>query len=146
MLERSNELITQIAQSAFNAIPVDSWSYCTVEVKILNKLIELDASYFNLANKQQSFDPEQENGPDLSLLFKELRELTYAHSPNKGAWYHAALQGDSNGEFTIQYQYEKKPDFTYEPDKSKYIDDLKKFPREDSFVPQWLKEIVNKHL
>ncbi|SHE67415.1 immunity protein YezG family protein [Pedobacter caeni] len=144
MLERSNELITQIAQSAFNAIPVDSWNYFTVEVRILNKFIQLDASYVDSDHKLQSFDPEQEGGPDLSLLFKELREITYSMSPNQGAWYHAALQVDSEGEFNIQYEYETKPDFTYEPDNSKYIDDLKKFPREESLVPQWLKDIVNK--
>lgn len=144
MLERSNDLITQIAQSAFNAIPVATWNYFTVEVRILNKFIQLDAGYVDSDQKLQSFDPEHEGGPDLSLLFKELREITYSMSPNKGAWYQATLQVDSDGEFNIQYDYDKKPDFTYEPDSSKYIDDLEKFPREESLVPQWLKDIVNK--
>ena len=143
MLEKSNELINRIAQSAFNAIPVDNWNKFIVEVNILNKIIELDATYFDIENNAKSFDPEAEGGEDLSLLFKELREITYSMTPNQGAWYHAALTVDPNGEFDIQYEYEKKPAFTYEPDSSKYKDDLQKFPRNKELIPDWLEEIIN---
>ena len=79
----------------------------------------------------------------LDKIFKELRETTYDLAAGKGAWFHAAIKVDPNGKFNIQYEYEKKPNFTYEPDSSKYVDDLKRFPREESLVPQWLKELVN---
>ncbi|MEC4054537.1 hypothetical protein VSP10_17340, partial [Myroides odoratimimus] len=63
-------------------------------------------------------------------------------SSEQGAWFSASFVVNNEGDFNTHFHYDRKPKFTYEPSKEKYIDDIKKFPRQESLMPNWLKEIL----
>ncbi|MFA6059908.1 MAG: immunity protein YezG family protein [Taibaiella sp.] len=140
-MEKTNELIKEIIQGASDNITSDNWENFSINVHALNKMIAVKA-FYEEKGKIISFDPE-ENGNDIVMKIKSLREEFYKLSPNKGAWYTAYFTIDNSGKFSTQFDYDNKPEFKYTPDKEKFIDDLKTFPRDESSTPQWLKEIVN---
>ncbi len=96
---------------------------------------------------EMSFNPKYpgqvDRNNDLTFLFMDLRKYMYEVSPNKGAWYSCRIIVYPNGKFDTHFDYDNKPGFKYEPSKEKFEDDLKAFPREESLVPVWLKEIIS---
>jgi hypothetical protein len=139
-MESANKLIDEIIQSTCENIPSNSWENFSLTVYALNKMIQVQALYQEKGTTV-SFDPE-ENGIDVVMKIKSLREELYKLSPDKGAWYSAYFTVDSTGKFQTNFDYESKPDFSYTPDIKKFVDDLKTFPRDEALVPQWLREIV----
>ena len=140
-MEKTNELVREIIQSASDNVPSNSWENFSITVHALNKMIAVKA-FYEKEGKIISFDPE-ENGNDITMKIKSLREQMYILSPDKGAWYSAYFTLDNTGKFQINFDYDNKPEFKYTPGKEKFIDDLKTFPRDESSTPQWLMEIVN---
>ncbi|MCL1672315.1 immunity protein YezG family protein [Elizabethkingia ursingii] len=98
-------------------------------------------AFYEAEGKSISFDPE-ENGNDITMKIKTLREEMYKASPNKGAWYMAMFTVMNNGHFDSSFDYDNKPEFKYEPSKDKFLDDLNVFPRQEKLIHEWLKEIV----
>jgi hypothetical protein len=139
-MEKTNELLEEIIQGACDNIPVESWDSFSITVQALNKMIGMIA-FYEVGGKMLTFDPE-ENGRDITMKIKSLREQMYDLSPGKGAWYTAHFTVDNTGKFQTHFDYDNEPEFTYTPSKEKFIDDLKTFPREERLIPQWLSEIV----
>lgn len=134
-------LLQEICENTINNIPTSDWENISLTIYALNKMISFVAIYEE-NGEFTSFDPEG-NGNDITLLIKKLREKMCKASPNKGAWYTAYITILKNGNFQTSFDYENKPEFKYEPSKDKFEDDLNTFPREESLVPIWLKEILN---
>ncbi|TNG99802.1 hypothetical protein FHQ26_12180 [Testudinibacter sp. TR-2022] len=118
----------------------------TLNAFVINKMVEITA-FYTTEEQHNYFNPKNQGqvtrDEDLTFLFKDLREEMYSMSSDKGAWFTAYFTVKNNGQFQTHFEYEEKPEFTYAPSKEKYIDDLNKFPREKSLIPQWLKNIVN---
>lgn len=140
-MNSTENLLQEICQKTINNIPSPSWENASLNVCALNKMITIVA-FYEEKGSFYSFDPEG-NGEDITLKIKQLREEMYKSSPNKGAWYTAYITILNNGQFQTSFDYENKPEFKYEPSNDKYEDDLKTFPREETLVPIWLKEIIN---
>ena len=140
-MDKIEEGLNVILSSVIGNIPSADWENASLNVCALNKIISMRSFYEETGNFI-SFDPE-ENGVDVTMRLKKLREDMYAMSPNKGAWYTAMFTVNSNGKFDSVFDYNNKPDFKYEPGDDKYIDDLEVFPREDNLIPDWLKEICD---
>nr|WP_326480831.1 immunity protein YezG family protein [Testudinibacter sp. TR-2022] len=122
------------------------WDSMTLNAFVINKMVEITA-FYTTEEQHNYFNPKNQGqvtrDEDLTFLFKDLREEMYSMSSDKGAWFTAYFTVKNNGQFQTHFEYEEKPEFTYAPSKEKYIDDLNKFPREKSLIPQWLKNIVN---
>jgi hypothetical protein len=121
-------------------IPSQAWKNFSINVCALNKMISMKAIYEE-EGSFISFDPEA-NGDDFMMDFKAIRELMYKQSPNNGAWYTAYFTMTKNHQLNASFDYDHKPNFKYEPDTEKFIDDLAVFPREERLIPAWLKEII----
>jgi hypothetical protein len=104
----------------------------TLNICALNKMISIKA-FYEKAGEITSFDPE-ENGEDITLKAKELREELYKLSPNKGAWYTGIISVTNEGKFKVDFDYDEKPEFKYEPSPDKFIDDLNTFPRDKDLM------------
>lgn len=147
-MEKINELITSIIEISFDNLPVEEgWGSYEINAYALRKMIEINAFYLQNDGKKISFNPkyqgqvDREN--DLTFLFMDLRKNMYESSPNQGAWYSCSIIVHPSGKFDTKFNYEDKPNLAYEPSKDKFEDDIKAFPREESLVPIWLKEILN---
>lgn len=140
-MDRIEEGLEVILSSVIGNIESGDWENASLNVCALNKMISIQSFYEEKGNFI-SFDPEK-NGMDVTMKLKKLREEMYVLSPGKGAWYTAMFTVTSSGKFESVFDYDNKPDFTYEPSKDKYIDDLRVFPREEGLTPQWLKEMYD---
>jgi hypothetical protein len=138
-METTNNLINEIIRVANANLPSDSWDNFSLNIWALNKIIEINA-FYEENGKMISFDPEA-NGEDISMKIRRLREEFYKLSPNKGAWYACIVTVYNDGKFNLEFDYIKKPGFSYEPSPDKFIDDLEKFPRDKDLIPAWLNEI-----
>ncbi|KQB99547.1 hypothetical protein [Pedobacter sp. Hv1] len=146
MTQEIQELIEKIGQSTIYNIPVNNWDKVVVEFVGLSTYNELVANYFVNEVKGRSFDPNYPGTPPLERVhrkFVKLRQKMYALAPEKGAWYSVRMEINADGDFTLNYNYDERPDFEIEPDQVEYRIDLEKFPREKSLVPSWLTAIVN---
>lgn len=139
-MEEINEIIAKILSGAQESISNQEWDTFTINVYALNKMIEINSFYEN-EDQIISFDSE-DSGVDITMESKNLREKMYRLSSEQGAWFSASFVVNNEGDFNTHFDYNRKPKFTYEPSKEKYIDDIKKFPRQESLMPNWLKEIL----
>ena len=139
----TNNPINEIIQISNSNIPSDDWDNFTLNIYAINKMISIK-SFYEKNGEIISFDPEQ-NGEDVTLKIKKLREELYKLSPNKGPWYTCIITVTSDGKFNIDFDYDEKPKFKYDPSPDKFIDDLKVFPRDKELVPEWLNDILLKN-
>jgi hypothetical protein len=147
-MENINKIIEQIAQTAFDNVPVESWNKIVIDVPILVTYVELTATYYIADVRGKSFDADYPDAPrDKSMisLFEQLRKEMYALTPGKGAWFDATMVITDKGEFNMTYNYDNKPKFEMTPDEEEYIIDTKEFPRDASSTPDWLAGILNKN-
>jgi hypothetical protein len=148
-MDTINNLITSIAQISFNNLPVEEgWGKYEIKVFSLRRMIEINASYTENGGQIKSFDPsyqgEVDRDQDLTFLFMDLRKAMYDLSPEKGAWFTCEITVFSDDKFETKFNYDDKPNFSYEPTDDKYADDLKTFPREANLVPDWLREKIGR--
>lgn len=136
-----NEIIAKILIGSQESISTQEWDTFTINIYALNKMIEINSFYEN-EDQIISFDSE-DSGIDITMESKILREKMYELSSEQGAWFSACFVVNNEGDFNTHFDYDGKPKFTYEPSKEKYVDDVKKFPRQESLMPNWLKEIIS---
>lgn len=132
--------VNEILLSVVDNVSSDEWENVSLNVCALNKMISLK-SFYEVRGDFVSFDPEG-NGNDVTMKIKKLREEMYQSAPDKGAWFSAMFTIPRNGKFQTFFEYDKKPEFKYEPSVDKFVDDLKTFPREERLIPEWLKEKI----
>ncbi|MCX2495269.1 DUF600 family protein [Pedobacter sp. PF22-3] len=140
-MDTTNNLINQIIQISNSNISSDNWDSFTINIFAINKMISIKA-FYEENGQIVSFDPEA-NGEDITLKVKKLREEMYKLSPDKGAWYSSIISVNGDGKFNINFDYDEKPEFKYEPSPDKFIDDLNTFPREKGLIPDWLNNIIS---
>ena len=97
-------------------------------------------AFYEAEGKFISFDPE-ENGNDITMKIKTLREEMYKMSPNKGAWYMAMFTVMNNGHLILLSIMTINLNSNMSRERQ-ILDDLNIFPRQEELIPEWLKEIV----
>ncbi|MFJ1364892.1 hypothetical protein ACILDU_00405 [Capnocytophaga canimorsus] len=136
-----NDKITEILEGVQNSVPVEEWDNFSLTIMKINLFTQMRA-FYEANGEIKSFDPES-SGIEIFGEAENLRKMMYELAPEKGAWFSAFFTVQSDGQFHTHFEYDEKPEFSYEPSKEKYIDDLKHFPREEHLIPQWLKDIIN---
>jgi hypothetical protein len=69
--------------------------------------------------------------------FETLRLQMY--QPGKGAWLTARLTITPDGHFETDFDYDGEPGWSMPVDDGIYAEDLAEFPREDRYIPAWLR-------
>lgn len=143
-MEQINNFITAIVQVSFDNLPIEEeWDSYKVNAYVLTKMVEINADYY-IHEEEVSFNPKYQESvkreEDLTFLFMDLRKVMYETAPEKGAWYTCKIIVYPTGKFETHFDYDNKPNFTYEPSNEKYKIDFQTFPREKSMIPVWLQE------
>lgn len=147
-MENINSLINSIIQISFNNLPIEEgWLKYEIDVSTIEKYTEMNAVYFTGNKEETSFNPKYQGSvdkaEDLTFIFKDLRKQMYELSPDKGAWFSCKITVFPSGKFITNFNYDENPNFIYKPSKEEYINELKKYPREASAMPDWLNKITN---
>ncbi|CAM3753063.1 hypothetical protein [Nocardiopsis rhodophaea] len=79
--------------------------------------------------------------PDSILgMLRELRAGMYQEA--KGTWYSMKYTIVRPGNFNTEFNYDSDPGFTFEPTPEEFVRDLQYFPRDDEYIPAWLREKI----
>jgi hypothetical protein len=62
---------------------------------------------------------------DIANTFMELRKRMYELSPQQGAWFYCKITVEPSGKFETDFNYDDKPNFSYNPTLKKWEDDIK---------------------
>lgn len=98
-------------------------------ILIDNKDIAMSSIKFNFSEKLQ-----------------DIKRIMYSYAPEEGAWFMFNLSIGKNRNFETKFNYdENDPFFTTNITYINFINEMKQFPRESCFIPNWLQEILIEH-
>ncbi|HET6989510.1 MAG TPA: hypothetical protein VFI00_22970 [Kribbella sp.] len=95
---------------------------------------ELDGTVLGPDGERTQLDPLPDGLED---LFEALRRQMY--QPGKGAWLTAYVSVTADGHFSTDFDYDHEPGWSIPVDAGIYSADLAEFPRDDQYVPVWLR-------
>ncbi len=64
------------------------------------------------------------------------------HRNDAGTWFSLKYTITSDQKYYVDFDYDNEPDFGFEIDPYTYYVDLKKFPRPEEKIPDWLRERI----
>lgn len=73
----------------------------------------------------------------LNLAFQEMRQVLY--QPGRGTWFSARCVVNAPVRIDITYNFDHDPLFTPPVPAADFARDLQVFPRDEAFVPDWLR-------
>lgn len=59
-----------------------------------------------------------------------------------GTWFRTVYTVTPPGSFSVDYEYDSRPEFSREPDPVNHHDDLQRFPRSSERVPGRLRQVL----
>lgn len=80
----------------------------------------------------QKYPPDE-----VTQLVRDLRAAMYR--PGAGTWFAARIAVTRDGTADADFDYDNEPEWTRLVEPAWYTQDLEKFPRDDSAIPDWLR-------
>lgn len=133
--ERQNELMQQIGGALLDVVP-DGWRRVDLMVKMNVAVQDLALTVY----LSDGSTPEVVPPDSLAAAFAELRQLLY--QPGRGTWFAARLSMNPPGRMDISYNLDHDPKWFPSIPASYWVRDLEVFPRDEGFIPDWLREKI----
>ncbi|WP_116202154.1 hypothetical protein [Amycolatopsis circi] len=130
---QQQELVQQIGQVAAAALPA-GWQQLQVVCRAAGRHVEVDVAVLAPDNRTYPVQPH----PELPRLFGVLR--TGMYQPGRGTWLSATLVFSPQRPPSADYHPDVEPRWRQMPPPIGFQDELRFFPREDRFVPPWLRQ------
>ncbi|MFD2465977.1 hypothetical protein [Amycolatopsis silviterrae] len=130
---QQQELVQQIGQAAAAALPA-GWQQLQVACRAAGRHVEVDVAVLAPDGRTYPVQPH----PELPRLFGVLRNGMY--QPGRGTWLSATLVFAPQRPPYADYQPDIEPRWRQVPPPIGFQDELRFFPREDRFVPPWLRQ------
>jgi hypothetical protein len=77
---------------------------------------------------------------EASIALRKLRAASYRDG--SGTWFGLRLTVLPDGTAKAEYNYDDEPEWDAPVDPVVYVNDLKKFPRDEEHQPEWLRQKV----
>ena len=132
------EILKEIGKTLLTGAP-QGWS----------KIIYISDSVVDHSTDDYRVENESGNniagwGPvTLGPLLKDLRAGMYREG--SGTWFSIKYTITRPGKFHVEYNYDEKPHILF-PTAWGYTNDLKRFPRDDEHIPDWLRQKLTEEL
>ncbi|MFN8356710.1 MAG: DUF600 family protein [Spirosomataceae bacterium] len=140
-----NELIEKMAFTMIDTSLPDDWTHVSAIYFSVVRYSRLGIYYYQLDNNEGNLYYPGDELPYSQRpfsLFTNLRQEMAKINEGKGAWYIAKMEIQKNGKFNIQFDYDNKPDLSFEIPDEVFIEDFEQFPRDEKYIPDWLREIL----
>ncbi|MFI6577039.1 hypothetical protein ACIBFB_14660 [Nocardiopsis sp. NPDC050513] len=125
-------ILTQIGEKILGRVP-DGWSRITY---LEESVIEHSTGIVEVEHEDGS-NSRVSPPPTISLLVDELRAGMYQEG--KGTWFSMKYVITPPGTFNAEFNYDEDPQITF-PTAHGFTVDLKYFPRDEEYIPDWLRE------
>ncbi|MGW9447129.1 hypothetical protein [Bacillus mobilis] len=60
----------------------------------------------------------------------------------KGTWFSVKYTIEGPSRYSVDFNYDEYPKFTFSPSPEDFVDGLEAFPRAEEFIPDWLREQI----
>ncbi|MBB5954981.1 hypothetical protein FHS29_001551 [Saccharothrix tamanrassetensis] len=130
--QRHDELLQRIGGLLLDAAPED--------FRRIDLLVRMTVSVQDLAltvYRPDGSTPEVLPPEELTAAFQEMRQVLY--QPGRGAWFSCRCVVNAPVRIDITYNFDHDPQFSPPVPAADFARDLKVFPRDEAFVPDWLR-------
>lgn len=139
---RQGQLVQEIARdTALEASRGGDWDSLLLTVRSLAPYDETQLGITRPSGEDRSLLPPR----DTSKLIDELRDVMYR--PNAGTWFSMELtvtRQDGRGKVDVSFNYDEMPAWSDFPASIMFVQDLRRYPRDDEHTPGWLREQVER--
>lgn len=126
------QLIRKIGRALLGAAP-PKWKQIRAEYRSAGRHIEADVVVTTDDDQQQPIRPPL----DVVELLGELRALMYR--PGRGTWLSGVYVLDHPSKYSAEFEPDTEPRWRRMPPPIGFQDELRRFPREDAHIPEWLR-------
>ncbi|MBW4716080.1 hypothetical protein [Saccharothrix obliqua] len=130
--QRHDELLQRIGGLLLDAAP-DDFRRIDLLVKMTVAVRDLALTVY----RPDGSTPEVLPPEGLTEAFEEMRQVLY--QPGRGAWFSCRCVVNAPARIDITYNFDHDPLFTPPVPAADFARDLEAFPRDDAFVPDWLR-------
>jgi hypothetical protein len=126
------QLIKRIGRALLGAAP-PNWKQVRAEYRSAGRHIEADVAITTDDDQQYPIRPPL----DVVELLGELRALMYR--PGRGTWLSGLYVLDHPSKYNAEFEPDAEPRWRRVPPPIGFQDELRRFPREDAHIPEWLR-------
>jgi hypothetical protein len=126
------QLIKRIGRALLGAAP-PNWKQIRAEYRSAGRHIEADVTITSDDDQQYPIRPPL----DVVELLGELRALMYR--PGRGTWLSRRYVLDHPSKYNAEFEPDIEPRWRRVPPPIGFQDELRRFPREDAHIPEWLR-------
>lgn len=131
--EQRQHLIRQVEQVLAAALP-PGWRQSRVEYRAVGRHIEVDVVVTGLDGAAHLVQPP----PPVPQLLGTLR--TGMYQPGRGTWLGAVLVFEAGSLPSVEFMIDQEPRWRRLPPAIGFQDELRFFPRAETFIPGWLRQ------
>ncbi|WP_150251769.1 immunity protein YezG family protein [Nocardiopsis deserti] len=136
--EEQHEILQEIGGLILDSIESD-WQEITVKYSATSSAA---STKLYLTNNEGGTHKADAPPSEVGSLLQKLR--SGMHREDTGTWYAAEYIITQPGNFTVNYDYDSKPEFPFDLDPRTYYNDFNEFPRPFDQVPDWLRDEISK--
>lgn len=126
-----DKILTEIKNTLTHLLP-PGWDYAQVKHSALGDYAETAAIVQIVAGPIIPWDPPAR----IAELFGQLRAASAA--PGTGAWLTAVFEIHHPETYQAKFNATKQPDFRGTPPETAAAEELRRFPRDEDKIPDWL--------
>jgi hypothetical protein len=126
------QLIKRVGRALLGAAPAN-WKQIRAEYRSVGRHIEADVTVTSDDDQQYPIRPPL----DVVELLGELRALMYR--PGRGTWLSGRYVLDHPSKYNAEFEPDIEPRWRRVPPPIGFQDELRRFPREDAHIPEWLR-------
>lgn len=132
MNERFSELQNILVNSLVSAYSIFDWKVITLFYGEVGQIAQYTSECVDVnGDRQYASVPKQ-----AIVALRTLKEVSA--TPDHGTWLsvNVTIVRDT-GQFNINYNYDEKPSWDFEPEPENYLLDLERYPRPADEIPAW---------
>ncbi|GGM59090.1 hypothetical protein GCM10012275_32790 [Longimycelium tulufanense] len=128
-----DHLLQQTTVQLVHTLP-PGWEEVLIDYRAAGKYVEMPVLVRFVNGGSQSWTPP----PEVAQRFAELR--AGMHRAGRGTWFSAQYQLQHPDRYSVQYNRTDEPDWQRQPPPPAFVDELRFFPREEEYLPDWLRQ------
>jgi hypothetical protein len=130
--DQRDALVAEIGRALAASVP-PGWGQLRAEYRAAGRHVEAEVVVVGVDGVTRSVPPP----PDLVRLLGQLRAGMY--QPGRGTWLGGSVEIDSSGGSRTEFAIDVEPRWWRVPPPVGFADEVRFFPREERYVPDWLR-------
>ncbi len=128
---QANELFKDFTTRMIHSLPPE-WDQLFIDFRSVGEYVEMPARVITVLGGAIQWEPPGDTAPFLV----KLRDAMY--KPDEGVWTSLRYHLVHPDRYSIQYNWDREPDWDHVPPARFFEQELDRYPRSDEFMPDWL--------